>query len=33
MDSVDDNYLVLPLHTKVSLADVDRICALINSGW
>jgi len=33
MDSVDDKYLVLPLHTKVSPADVDRICAIINSGW
>ena len=33
MDSVDDKYLVLPLHTKVSLQDVDRICEIINSGW
>ena len=33
MDSVDDNYLVLPLHTKVTPADVDRICSLINEGW
>jgi len=33
MDSVDDKYLVLPLHTKVSFDDVDRICEIINSGW
>jgi dTDP-4-amino-4,6-dideoxygalactose transaminase len=33
MDAVDDSYLVLPVHTKVSLDDVDRICAVIKSGW
>ena len=33
MDSVDDHYLILPLHTKVSPADVDRICDLIKRGW
>jgi perosamine synthetase len=33
MDAIDDNYLVLPLHTKVSLADVDRICEALKAGW
>ena len=33
MDKVDDQYMVLPLHTKVSLEDVDRICDVIRSGW
>jgi perosamine synthetase len=33
MDSIDDNYLVLPLHTKVSTEDVVRICNVIKSGW
>jgi len=33
MDSLEDRYLVLPLHTHMSLADVDRVCGLIRSGW
>ena len=33
MDLVDDEYLILPLHTKVSLQDVDRICDVIKLGW
>jgi perosamine synthetase len=33
MDAVDDSYLVLPLHTKMSLADVDRICGVLKEGW
>jgi perosamine synthetase len=33
MDALEDKYLVLPLHTKVSVADVQRICAVIRSGW
>ncbi len=33
MDSVENDYLVLPLHTKMSFADVDYICEVINSGW
>jgi len=33
MDAVDDDYLVLPLHTKMSTADVDRICAVLKEGW
>jgi len=33
MDTVDDDYLVLPLHTKMSLADVDRICDALKEGW
>jgi dTDP-4-amino-4,6-dideoxygalactose transaminase len=33
MDQIDDRYLVLPLHTKVSLADVDRMCDALKAGW
>jgi perosamine synthetase len=33
MDSIDDNYLVLPLHTKMSLADVELICDVLKEGW
>ena len=32
MDAVEDQYLVLPLHTKVSEEDVVRICDLIRKG-
>jgi dTDP-4-amino-4,6-dideoxygalactose transaminase len=33
MDSIEDRYLVLPLHTHLSEADVDRVCDTIESGW
>jgi perosamine synthetase len=33
MDKVEDNYLVLPLHTKMSKDDVKRICEVIKLGW
>jgi perosamine synthetase len=33
MDSVEDKYLVLPLHTYMNYDDVDRICDVIDSGW
>jgi len=33
MDSIDGNYLVLPLHTKMSLADVELICDVLKEGW
>jgi dTDP-4-amino-4,6-dideoxygalactose transaminase len=33
MDAVDDDYLVLPLHTRMTLSDVDLICDVIKSGW
>jgi len=33
MNMIEDEYLVLPLHTKMSVEDVDRICSVINSGW
>ena len=32
MDTVEDQYLVLPLHTKVSEEDVLRICDLVRKG-
>jgi perosamine synthetase len=33
MDLIEDRYLVLPLHTRVSVADVERICDIIRAGW
>ena len=33
MDKVEDNYLVLPLHTKMDEADVAYICDAIKRGW
>lgn len=33
MDSLEANYLVLPLHTKMDGSDVVRICEAIKSGW
>ena len=33
MDSIEDRYLVLPLHMEMSLGDVQRICDVIKSGW
>ena len=33
MDQVENRYLVLPLHPKMSILDVDRVCEVIKSGW
>lgn len=33
MDILDNDYLILPLHTKMSMDDVDYICSVIQSGW
>jgi perosamine synthetase len=33
MDAIEDRYLVLPLHTKMTIEDVDRVCDVIRSGW
>jgi dTDP-4-amino-4,6-dideoxygalactose transaminase len=33
MDAVEDKYLHLPLHTRMSHSDVERVCAAIRSGW
>jgi dTDP-4-amino-4,6-dideoxygalactose transaminase len=33
MDHLEERYLCLPLHTKMSVEDVERICEVINSGW
>jgi perosamine synthetase len=33
MDAIDDKYLVLPLHTKMNIDDVRRVCAVIRQGW
>jgi dTDP-4-amino-4,6-dideoxygalactose transaminase len=33
MDELEENYLVLPLHTKIGEEHVQRICEVLNSGW
>jgi dTDP-4-amino-4,6-dideoxygalactose transaminase len=33
MDAIEDKYLVLPLHTKMTESDVGRLCDVIRSGW
>lgn len=33
MDLIEDKYLVLPLHTRVSVEDIHHICDVIKSGW
>ena len=33
MDALEGRYLVLPLHTRMTLEDVDRVCTTIRSGW
>lgn len=33
MDAIEDAYLCLPLHTRMSRDDVYRICSTIAAGW
>jgi len=33
MDTLENNYLVLPLHTKINTETVERICSIIKQGW
>ena len=33
MDSLENNYLVLPLHPKMTEYNVEKICSVIKSGW
>ena len=33
MDWLESRYLVLPLHTQMTVFDVQRICEVIKSGW
>ena len=33
MDAIEEKYLVLPLHTHMSLSDVRRVSSVIRSGW
>lgn len=33
MDEIENKYLVLPLHSKVKLKDVEKISNIIKSGW
>jgi dTDP-4-amino-4,6-dideoxygalactose transaminase len=33
MDAVEENYIVLPLHMKMTKEDVQYICDVIKKGW
>lgn len=33
MDQMDDRYMVLPLHNRMTVEDVARVCRVIQSGW
>lgn len=33
MDAVEEKYLVLPLHTKMNVGHVEKVCSIIRSGW
>ena len=33
MDAIQEHYLVLPLHTWITVSQVERIVAVIRSGW
>ena len=33
MDAIEDKYLVIPLHTRMGLEHVERVCSVIKSGW
>lgn len=33
MDALESRYLVLPLHTKMRVEDVERVCDVIKGGW
>ncbi len=33
MDSIEDNYIVLPLHTHMTESNVEYVCEVIKKGW
>lgn len=33
MDAVEDDYLVLPLHTRMTAEDAEKVVSVISSGW
>ena len=33
MDLIEESYLVLPLHHKITVNDCLKICKIINEGW
>jgi dTDP-4-amino-4,6-dideoxygalactose transaminase len=33
MNALEERYLVLPLHTHMTVGDADRVCDVIASGW
>jgi len=33
MDSVENKYLVLPMHVKITISDIDKIADVLSSGW
>jgi perosamine synthetase len=33
MDAIEDDYLVLPLHTHMTVEDAERVVSVIRTGW
>jgi perosamine synthetase len=33
MDAIEDNYLLLPMHYKLKVKDIEYICKVIRLGW
>jgi dTDP-4-amino-4,6-dideoxygalactose transaminase len=33
MDAIEDDYLVLPLHTRMTAEDAEKVVSVIRSGW
>jgi len=33
MNLMEDQYSCLPIHTKMTIEDVIRVCKVINEGW
>tara|TARA_Y100001970_G_C14195703_1_gene837966 strand:+ start:615 stop:1721 length:1107 start_codon:yes stop_codon:yes gene_type:complete len=33
MDDIEEKYLVLPMHSKIKIEDIDRIVEVIKNGW
>ena len=33
MDAIESRYLVLPLHMKVGIKEIENICGIIKAGW
>jgi perosamine synthetase len=33
MDAIEDNYIVLPLHSHMTEENVNYVCEVIKKGW